>query len=93
MIENSNIGLAFTWDPNKNVLKSFVDGIIYETVFNPVSRSFWSLNYNPVKFVEGMLPNQDSILNLTTLNNAYFKNISFESTEPLIRGKMLKKEF
>ena len=92
MIESPNIGLAFTWDSNKKVLKSYVDGVVYESTTNSVSRSFWNLNYNPVKYVEGVMSNMDNTLNSTLLSNLYFKNISLDSTEPLIRGNLMFKK-
>jgi hypothetical protein len=87
--ENSNAALAFIWDTNKKALKVFVDGVIYQTITQYVSRSYWSLNFNPIKYVEMIKPNAEPAIKSTILNTAYFKNISFESIDPIIRGKPL----
>lgn len=86
--DNSNAALAFVWDTNKKALKIFVDGVLYQSLTQYVSRTYWSLNFNPIKFVEMINPSVESSYKSTILNTAHFKNISFESTDPIIKGKL-----
>ncbi len=74
------------WDTNKKALKIFVDGVIYQTLTQYVSRAYWSLNYNPIKYVDMSKPSTENSYKSTILNAVYFKNISFESTDPIIKG-------
>lgn len=86
MNDDSNAALAFVWDTNKRALKIFVDGVIYQTITQYASRAYWSLNYNPIKYVDMAKPSIESSYKSTILNAAYFKNISYESTDSIIKG-------
>jgi hypothetical protein len=71
------------WDTK--ILKVYVDGFLYQTITEPVKRPFWSLNYNPIKYVRSFLP--DSQTGVTIINDLLFNDTSSDLLEPTVKGK------
>ena len=88
MIENVNVGLAFVWDSGRQILKSYVDGFLYDSISHPTSRTYWSLNFNPIKYVESIAPHVRNSVKSSMINAAFFKNVTFDPMEPLLRGSL-----